>query len=100
MLRAKIALQNYNIGKCTFLVNSQILNWANKPCFREELPLGSLGSKKLATSDSSFTKASPFHLLKSADANVRHAVTVTTCTLLNFIQVHLVKVKYVTGKLE
>jgi hypothetical protein len=57
-LKAKIAQQVYVIGNCKFLVDSQILNLTNKACFREELPLGSLGSKKLATSESSFTKSS------------------------------------------
>jgi hypothetical protein len=56
-LRAKIAQQIYTVGKCKFLVDSQILNWTNKTCFLEEL-LGSLGSKKLATSEGSFTKVS------------------------------------------
>jgi hypothetical protein len=45
VLRAKIAQEIYVIGKCKFLVDSQILNWTSKACFREELPLGSLGSE-------------------------------------------------------
>jgi hypothetical protein len=49
-LRAKIVQQIYIIMKHKFLVESQILNWTSKAHFREELPLGSLGSKKLATS--------------------------------------------------
>jgi hypothetical protein len=99
-LRAKIAQQNYTIGKYKFLVNSQILNWTIQACFRKELPLGSLGSKKLATSESSFTKVSRLptsEVCGSREADLRHTVTVTTFTLLNFIQAHLVKV---TGKLE
>jgi hypothetical protein len=55
-LKAKIAQQVYIIGNCKFPVNSQILNWTNKACFREELPPGSLGSKKLAIPGSSFIK--------------------------------------------
>jgi hypothetical protein len=55
-LRVSIVQQANIIGKCKFLVNSQSLNWTNKACFREELPLGSLGSKKLATPESSFIK--------------------------------------------
>jgi hypothetical protein len=54
MLRAKIELQIYIIEKCKFRVYSQILNWANKACFREELPLRNLGSKILSTSESCF----------------------------------------------
>jgi hypothetical protein len=50
-LRAKIAQQNYIIGKCKFLLNSQILNWTINVCFREELPLGSLGSSFTKVSD-------------------------------------------------
>jgi hypothetical protein len=34
-----------------------------------------------------------FQLLKLAEANLLHAVTVTTCSLLKFIQVSLNKVK-------
>jgi hypothetical protein len=59
----------------------------------KELPLGSSGSEKVATPKSSFTKAVVFQLLKSAEVNLRHAVTVTTCSLLKFIQVSLNKVK-------
>jgi hypothetical protein len=57
-LRAKFAQQIDIIEKCKFLVHSQILNWTNKACFMEQIPLGSSGSKKLATSESSFTKVS------------------------------------------
>jgi hypothetical protein len=42
-LRARIVQQINFIGKCKFLVNSQKLNWTNKACFMEELPLGNLG---------------------------------------------------------
>jgi hypothetical protein len=95
-LRATIAQQIYITGKCEFLVNSQILNWNNKACFREELPLGSTVLKKLATSDSFITEAVVFKLLRLVDANPRHAitrkVTNTTCSLLKFIQVSLSKV--------
>jgi hypothetical protein len=55
-LRARIAQQVIIIGKCKFLVSSRSLNSINKACFREELPLGSLGSKKLTTLESSFIK--------------------------------------------
>lgn len=55
-LRAKVAQQIYIIVKCKFLVNSKILNWTNRACFSEEHRLGNLGSKKLDTSESSFTK--------------------------------------------
>jgi hypothetical protein len=55
-VRAKIAQQINVIGKCKLLVDSQIFNWLNKACFSEKLLLGSSGSKKLATSESSFTK--------------------------------------------
>lgn len=34
----------YIFGKNKFLVDSQILNWTYKACFREELPRVSLGS--------------------------------------------------------
>jgi hypothetical protein len=68
-------------------VDSQILNWTNKACFREKLPPGSFDSKKLATSEISFTKLIVFQLPESADANLCHAVTATTCSLLNFMQV-------------
>jgi hypothetical protein len=61
----------------------------------KELPLGSFGSESL------FTKAVVFQLLKLADANQRHAVTVTvaTCSLLKFIHVslHKTKVKLLEG---
>jgi hypothetical protein len=57
-LSPKTAQQINIIGKCKFLVESQILIWTNKICFMEELPLGSLGLKKLSTSESSFTKFS------------------------------------------
>jgi hypothetical protein len=46
-LKAKIAQQVYIIGNCKFMLNSQILNRMNKACFKEEIPFGSLGSKKL-----------------------------------------------------
>jgi hypothetical protein len=55
-LRAKIAQQVYIIGKGKFLVNSQIFRWTNKACFREELSIGSLGSKKLTILESSFAE--------------------------------------------
>jgi hypothetical protein len=55
-LRVRIAQQVDIIGNCKFLVNCQSLNWTNKACFREHLPLGSLGSKKLAAPESSFIK--------------------------------------------
>jgi hypothetical protein len=47
--RVKFAWKTYIIGKCTFLVDSQILNWTNKASIREELPLWSFGLKKLST---------------------------------------------------
>jgi hypothetical protein len=68
-LRARIA-QVSIIGKCKFLVNSQNLSRTNKACFREELPLGSLVSKKFATSESSFTKLAVFWLLNCMEANL------------------------------
>jgi hypothetical protein len=78
ILRARITQQVNIIGKCKFLVKSQILNWSNKACFREELPLGSLGSKKLAASESSCTKRVVFQLQKCADAcKTTSRVTVT-----------------------
>jgi hypothetical protein len=52
-LRAKIGQHVYIIGKCTLLMNSQIFNWTNEVWLREKLPLGSSGSKILATSESS-----------------------------------------------
>jgi hypothetical protein len=55
-LRAKVAQQIYITAKCKFLIVSKFFNWTNKTCFGEEFPLGSLGSKKLATSESSFTR--------------------------------------------
>jgi hypothetical protein len=55
---ATIAQQIYITWKYKFLADSLILNWINKACFREEFPLGSLGLKKLATSESTFTKSS------------------------------------------
>jgi hypothetical protein len=63
------------IGKCKFLVDSQILNWTNKACSMEEIPLGNLGSKKLPTLEISFTKLVAFQLLKFADTSVRHSVS-------------------------
>jgi hypothetical protein len=92
--RAKVAQQNCIIGKGKFLAKFQIFKWTNKACVREKLPLGSLGSKQLATSESSFAKTVVFQLLKSADAKLRHPVTITNCTLLGFIKVHLVKLSY------
>jgi hypothetical protein len=50
-VRAKIAQQICIFGKCRFIEGTQILNWTNKAYFREELPLGSWGSKKLAISE-------------------------------------------------
>lgn len=52
VIRAKIAQQVYIIEECKFLVSSKILSRSNKACYREEVPLGSLGSTKLAGSDS------------------------------------------------
>jgi hypothetical protein len=74
-------------------VSSQNLDWTNKACYREEVPLGSLGLKKLATSESSLTKLGAFQLLKTAEAKLCHAITVTNYAFLCFIQIHLVKVK-------
>jgi hypothetical protein len=53
-LRARIVQQIYIIGKYKLLLDSQILNWANQACFREEFPLGSLGLKNVATSNEFF----------------------------------------------
>jgi hypothetical protein len=39
-LRSTIEQQIYIIGKCKFLMDSKILNCANKTNFREKLPLG------------------------------------------------------------
>jgi hypothetical protein len=75
-LRARIAQQICIIGNCKFLVDSQILNWANKVCLREDLPLGSLGSKKLAVSESSFTKGSRLpssEVCERKPASLRHS---------------------------
>jgi hypothetical protein len=91
-LRSKTAQQIYIIGNCQFLAKSQILNCTNKASFRKELSLQNLGWKKLDTSESSFTKRLVFQLQKCADAKRRHVVTVTTCALLSFTPVHLVKV--------
>jgi hypothetical protein len=86
-VKVKIAGQIYIFGECKFLVDSQILNWTNKACFREKLHLGSLGSKKPALRRAHLPKLVVFQLLKVADANLHHAVTVTNCPLLNFTQV-------------
>jgi hypothetical protein len=89
--------QIYINGKCNFLVESRILNGANKAHFREKLPLGNLDPKELATSENSFTKAVVSQLLKFANANLRHAITHkvigTTCSFSKFIEVSLSKVK-------
>jgi hypothetical protein len=57
----------------------------------------SLGSKKLATSERSFTRIVDFQLLKSVESNLRHAitrrVTVTTGSLLTFIKVSHSKIE-------
>jgi hypothetical protein len=68
-------------------MDSEILNWTNKTCFREKLPVGSLGSKDLTTSERSLTKAVLSQLLKFTVANLHHAVTAIICLLLNFVQV-------------
>jgi hypothetical protein len=92
-----IEIEIYIIMKHKFLVDSKILNWTNKARFREELPLRISGSKKLTNSESSFTRVVVFQLLKFVDANLHHAnthiITVTSCSLLKFIQVSLSKVK-------
>jgi hypothetical protein len=98
-LRAKTSQLMYIFGKYKFLVDAQILNWTNKACFRNELPLGSLGSNKLATSESSFTGIVTFQLMKFTGANLLHAVTVITCSLLNFMQASLNKSEVSTGRL-
>jgi hypothetical protein len=66
-LRAKIAQQVNIIGKYKLLVNSQYLNWNNKTGFRKELPLGNLGSKKLATPESLIAKLIVFQILNFTD---------------------------------
>jgi hypothetical protein len=71
--RVRIVQQVNIFWNCKFLVNSQSLNWNNKACFREELPLGSLGSKKLATLGGSLTKWVVTKILKSAGTKLRHA---------------------------
>jgi hypothetical protein len=91
-LRAKITHQIYIIGKCKFPMESQILNWTNRACFREELPLGSFGSKELATSESHLPKCSRLPTskvcgLKSASRRHSH----------NFF---IVKFCTVTGRLQ
>jgi hypothetical protein len=93
-------IKSISLGIVNFLVNSKILNWTNKASFRKELPLGSLNSKKLATSERSFTDLVAFQLQNCVDAKLRHIVTVTNCAFLGFIQVHLVKAEQVTRKLE
>jgi hypothetical protein len=74
-LRARIAQQVNIIGESNFLVNSKFLNRTNKACFREELPLGSFGSKKLATPESSITKFVVFQILNCVDGKLCHVVT-------------------------
>jgi hypothetical protein len=66
LLRARIAQVNI-MEKCK---NSQNLNWTNKACFREELPVGNLGSKKLASTYSYFTKLVVFKILNCTDAKL------------------------------
>jgi hypothetical protein len=75
LLWARIAQKINIIWKCEFLVNSQSLNWANMACFREKLPLGSLGSKKLATPESSFAELVVFQILNCTDAKLYHVIT-------------------------
>jgi hypothetical protein len=75
-LRGKLVQQNYIIGKRKFLVDSQILSWTNQDCFRVELPLGNLDSKKLATPESSFIRLVASQLQKCADPKLRHIITV------------------------
>jgi hypothetical protein len=83
-LRARIARHVNITRKCKFLVNSQNLNWANKACFREELPLGSLGSEKFATSESSFTKSVVFWTPNCIEANLcREVFWILHCTEAN-----------------
>jgi hypothetical protein len=73
-LRARIAQVNI-IGTYKFLVHSQSLNRINMACFKEGLPLGSLGSKKLATSESSFTKLVEFQILNGTDGKLCRVIT-------------------------
>jgi hypothetical protein len=73
-------------------VDFQILKLTNKACFREELPLESLGMKKLAASETSFAKSLQF-VIANLSHTITHKVTVTTSSLSKFIQVSLSKVK-------
>jgi hypothetical protein len=64
--------------------------WTNEACFWEGLlPLGSLGSEKFITSESSFISVVFFKILTCVNTNLLHAiaqkVTVTTGSFLKFI---------------
>jgi hypothetical protein len=98
-LRSEIAQQISIFGKCKFLVNTQNLNWTSKACFMEKLPLGSLGLKKLAIPESSFTKSVVFQILNCTETKPYHVV-LPTWEIVKFIPDVLVNVNVGYRKFE